>query len=95
MGIFDTYNRSDVNLVHLTVSPSINSWADTWCSGKHAFVEEFIEGETVTCTRFTSPLLSVSNIPIVKIIYVYDAPYGTVLLLECNNSIYLGQKISD
>ena len=42
----------------------IDSWADTCYSGKHAFVEEFIEGKTVTATGFKSFLGSVSNIPI-------------------------------
>ena len=32
----------------------IDSWADTWYSGKHSFVEEFVEGKTVTATVFTS-----------------------------------------
>ena len=36
-----------------------DSWADTCCAGKHAFVEEFIEGKTVTATGFTSSLVSV------------------------------------
>ena len=31
----------------------INSWAYTCCAGKHTFVEEFIEGITVTSTGFT------------------------------------------
>ena len=73
----------------------IDSWADTCCAGKHAFVEEFIEGKTVTATGFTSSLGSVSNLPIANVVYAYDAKDGTVILLECNNSIYLGDKMSD
>ena len=73
----------------------IDSWADTCCAGKHAFVEEFIEGKTVTATGFTSSLGSVSNLPIANVVYAYDSKDGTVILLECNNSIYLGDKMSD
>ena len=49
----------------------------------------------MTATGFTSYLGPVSNHPIGNVIYENDAPDGTVLLLECNNSIYLGQKMSD
>ena len=73
----------------------IDSWADTCCVGKHAFVEEFIENKTVTAAVFTPSLGLVSNISIENVVYTYDAPDRTVLLLECNNSIYIGQKISD
>ena len=31
----------------------IDYWADTFCAGKHEFVEEFIEGKYVTATKFT------------------------------------------
>ena len=73
----------------------IDSWADTGCAGKHAFVEEFVEGKTVTATGFTASLGSVSNLPIANVIYAYDSFKGEVLLLECNNSIYLGNKMDD
>ena len=73
----------------------IDTWADTCCAGKHAFVEEFVEGKTVTATGFTSSLGSVKNLPIANVLYAYDATDGTVILLECNNSIYLGTKMSD
>ena len=73
----------------------IDSWAETCCTGKHAFVETFIEGKTVTATGFTSSLGSVWHIPVTDFVYVYDSPDVTVLLLKCNNSIYLGQKMSD
>ena len=44
---------------------------------------------------FTLYLGSVSNIPIEDVVYAYDSPDGTVLLLECNHLIYIGQKMSD
>ena len=34
----------------------IDSWADTCCSGKNTFFEEFIESKTVTATGLTSYL---------------------------------------
>ena len=72
-----------------------DSRADACCAGKHAFLKEFIEDKNITDTGFNSYPGSVSNIPIENDVYAYDAPDGTVLFLECNNLIYLGQKISD
>jgi hypothetical protein len=34
----------------------IDSWADTACAGKHAYVEEFIIGKYVNASGFTSSL---------------------------------------
>ena len=34
----------------------LDSWADTGCAGKHAHVEEFVLGKTVTVTGFSSLL---------------------------------------
>ena len=72
----------------------IDSWADTLCAGKHEFVEEFIESKYATATKFTSSLGSVSIFPL-QIFLTYDAIDVTFLLLKCNNSIYLGQKMFD
>ena len=60
----------------------IDSWADTCCADKHEFVEEFIEGKTVTATGFISSLGSVSNVSIANVVYAYDASDGTVLFLD-------------
>ena len=73
----------------------IDTWVDTCCAGKHAFVEEFVVGKTVTATGFTSTLGSVPNLPVANVLYAYDTTEGTVIVLECNNSIYLGDKMSD
>ena len=54
-----------------------------------------MEGKTVTATGFTASLGSVSNLPITNMVYAYDSTEGEVLLLECNNSIYLGNKMDD
>ena len=73
----------------------IDTWADTCCAGKHAFVEEFIVGKTVTATGFTSTLGSVPDLPVANVLYAYDTSEGTVIILECNNSIYIGDKMQD
>jgi hypothetical protein len=73
----------------------IDSWADTCCAGKHCYVQEFVEGKTVTASGFTSTLGALTNLPIANVVYAYDDPGGYVLLLECNNSIYLGDKMDD
>ena len=73
----------------------IDTWADTCCAGKHSYVQEFIDGKTVTASGFTSSLGSLTNLPIANVVYAYDDPGGYVLLLECNNAIYLGDKMED
>ena len=73
----------------------IDSWADTCCAGKHCYVQEFIEGKMVTASGFTSSLGKLENLPIANVVYAYDDPGGFVLLLECNNSIYLGDQMED
>jgi hypothetical protein len=73
----------------------LDTWADTGCSGKHAFVEEFIEGRTVTATGFTSSLGSMNVMPMANVLYAYDSDDGEVFILEHNNTIYLGDKLID
>ena len=60
----------------------IDSYADTSCSGKHAYVEEFIEGASVTTTSFANSLGKLENLPIVNMAYTYDHDDWTVILLE-------------
>ena len=73
----------------------IDTWADTTCAGKHAYVEEFVIGKSVTATGFTSSLEHIPSLPIANVLYAYDASHGTVIILEANNSIYLGDRIED
>ena len=73
----------------------IDTWADTACAGRHAFVEEFVEGKVVNAQGFSSSLGKISNLPIANVLYAYDAPDSSVILLECNNSIYLGDDMDD
>jgi hypothetical protein len=73
----------------------IDSWADTSCAGKHAYVESFVEGKTVNATGFSSALGSMKNLPIVNVVYAYDKPNGETILLENYNAIYLGTNMND
>ena len=73
----------------------IDSYADTCCSGRHCFVEEFIEGKSVTASGFTESLGSLKNLPIANVLYAMDHFDGTVIILECNNTIYLGEQMDD
>ena len=47
----------------------LDSWADTVCSGKHAYVDEFIEGKSVNVTGFTSTLGSIDNLIIYHVLH--------------------------
>ena len=58
--------------------------------GKHAFVDEFVEGENVRATVFSSSLGSLKALPIPNVLYTYDTLDGTTILLERNNTIYMG-----
>ena len=41
----------------------LDSRADTGCSGRYAYVEEFVIGKTVTATGFSSALGKLDNLP--------------------------------
>ena len=73
----------------------IDSWADTSCAGKHAYVEEFIVGKTITATGFSSALGSLADLPMANVLYAHDLEDGTVVLLEVNNSIYMAENMND
>ena len=73
----------------------LDSWADTACAGKHAFVEEFVMGRFITAKGFTQALGQLDNLPIANVLYAYDTQDGHVLILEANNCIYLGNEMED
>ena len=73
----------------------LDTWADTSCSGKHAFVAEFIEGKVVTASGFSPSLGTVKDLPMANVLYAYDKSDGTTILLEHNNTLYLGPDIED
>ena len=68
-----------------------DSWADTSCAGKHAFVDSFVEGRSVNASGFTHALGSIKNLPIANVIYAYDCSDGTTVMIlniyEGNNKI--------
>ena len=72
-----------------------DTWADTSCSGRHAYVEAFVEGRMVTATGFSSSLGQLENLHIAHVIYAYDMPNGQVILLENNNTIFMGDNMND
>lgn len=73
----------------------IDSWADTNCAGKHAFVEEFVVDKFVTAGGFSTSLGSIPDLPIANVLYAYDADDSKTYIIECNNSIYLGDRMDD
>ena len=54
-----------------------------------------MEGKIVNATGFTPSLGSMNGLPIAHVVYAHDALDGSVLLLECNNAIYLGENMED
>ena len=73
----------------------IDSWADTSCAGKHAYVEEFVVGKFVNASGFTSQLGTIKSLPIANVLYAYDDENGQTIILESNNAIYLGEMMED
>ena len=73
----------------------LDSWDGTGCSGKHAYVDEFIGGNSVNVTGFISTLASIDNLPIAHVLYAFGKYYGTVVLLEQNNTVYTGYDMID
>ena len=51
----------------------LDSWADTSCMGKHAFVRDFVEGKIVSASGFSSNLQTLNNIPIANCSLAYDS----------------------
>ena len=72
-----------------------DSWADTSCAGRHAFVESFVEGKSVNAVGFSTSLGTLSNLPIANVLYAYDTAQGNTLIIENCNAIYLGEKMDD
>ena len=64
-------------------------WADTSCSGKHAYVDEVFEGKSVNITGFTSTFGSIDDLPISHVLYAFDKEDETLVLLEQNNTVYM------
>ena len=73
----------------------IDSWADTTCSGKHAYVSEFIMGKSITAAGFTPALGQMEDLSIANVIYAYDTDTEDTILLGCNNIIYKEKHMQD
>ena len=73
----------------------LDSWADTGCLGKHAYVEKFVEFKSVYVIGFTSTLGYIDNLPIAHVLYAFDKGDGTLVFLEHNNTIYIGDDMID
>ena len=58
-------------------------------------MEEFVIGETVTATGFSSSLGKLDNLAYAHVLYAYDHAEGSVILLEHNNAIYMGDNMND
>ena len=69
----------------------MDNWDYTSCSGNNAYVEEFIEGKTIT--EFSVSLVSMNNLPVVNVLYDSDKEKGTTIFLEHNNTIYMGKDM--
>ena len=89
-----TTNRSQNSFEHPRLSKDnmnmgcklrLDIYADTSCSGNHAYVEEFIRGKTVTAMGFSTSLGKLDTLPYAHILYPYDHVNGSVLLIENNN----------
>ena len=72
-----------------------DSYADTCCAGKHARIESFIEGKTVSASGFSNSMKVMENLPIVNVLYAYNTQEGETLILRVNNSRYLGEHMED
>ena len=57
--------------------------------------EEFIIGKTVTATGFSSSLGKLDNLPYAYVLYAYDHTEGSVILVEHNHTIYVGDNMDD
>ena len=64
--------------------------------GKHAYVEEFIEGKLVSAKGYSEEIPAKNNLKIANVLYAYDHPMsGQVFFLRFNHSVYLGSKKND
>ena len=60
----------------------MDSGADSYVIGKHAWIVEIVEGITVSAQGFNDSMPIDENLPIVNILYDYDHPdTGKVIIL--------------
>ena len=94
---FDTFRHPELSEEELRLGCKLelDSWADTGYAGKHAHVAEFVLGKTVIATGFSSSLGNLDNLPVAHVLYAYDHAEGSVILIEHNNTIYMGSNMDD
>ena len=68
-------------------------WARTGCSGKHASVYLFVEVKNDNVPGFISTLRYIDNLPIAHVLYAFNKEDGNVVLIEHNNTIYMGDDM--
>ena len=49
----------------------LDSWADTGFSGKHVYVDEFVEVKSANVTGFIPTLGYIDNLPIAHVLYEF------------------------
>ena len=50
----------------------LNTWVNTRCSGKHAYMRECIEGKTFTVIGFSASIGSMKGLPVANFLYAFD-----------------------
>ena len=94
---YKTFRHPEISKEELRLGCKLRPdiWVDTGCAGRHAHVEEFVLGKTVTATGFSSSLGKLDNLPFTHVLYAYDHAEGSVILIEHNNTIYTGDNMDD
>lgn len=73
----------------------MDSWGDTGCTGRFAYVEKFVDDTTVIAAGFANSLGKLENLPLDHAVYAYDMEDRQTVLLEHNSVIYLGDQMDD
>ena len=72
-----------------------NTWADTTCAGCHAHVISLCDNKTVTAEGFASNLGTIQDLSIANVAYAFDTGNGQTFILRMDNTIYLGEHMTD
>ena len=75
---YDTFRHPELlkEMLRLGCKLGLDSWADIGCVGRHVHVEEFVLGQTVTATGFSSSLGKLGNLTFTHVLYAYDHAEG-------------------
>ncbi|GFH61775.1 hypothetical protein CTEN210_18251 [Chaetoceros tenuissimus] len=82
-----------------------NAWYETWYRllGRYKLCwktclcrgVEFVVDKFVTAGGFSASLGTIPDSPIANVLYAYDNDDSKTYIIECNNSIYLGDRMDD